>query len=97
MSEAPTSKGGSTGGLARGLSSLMRGGRVPMWLWRRILLLVVAAVIFIGSAFWAFSCSYRYDAYAESPILGAPGVTRTRGAGIRNPLLYPPELQGQSM
>ena len=25
---------------------------------------------------------------------GAPGVTRTPGAGIRNPLLYPPELRG---
>ena len=24
----------------------------------------------------------------------APGVTRTRGTRIRNPLLYPPELQG---
>ena len=28
-------------------------------------------------------------------INGAPGVTRTRGTRIRNPLLYPPELQGQ--
>ncbi len=27
--------------------------------------------------------------------IGAPGVTRTRGTRIRNPLLYPPELQGQ--
>ncbi len=27
----------------------------------------------------------------------APGVTRTRGTRIRNPLLYPPELQGQRM
>src|SRR4030042_6292473 len=26
--------------------------------------------------------------------IGAPGVTRTRGTRIRNPLLYPPELQG---
>lgn len=28
-------------------------------------------------------------------LIGAPGVTRTRGTRIRNPLLYPPELQGQ--
>ena len=28
-------------------------------------------------------------------VIGAPGVTRTRGTRIRNPLLYPPELQGQ--
>ncbi len=28
-------------------------------------------------------------------FFGAPAVTRTRGAGIRNPLLYPPELRGQ--
>ena len=28
-------------------------------------------------------------------MIGAPGVTRTRGTRIRNPLLYPPELQGQ--
>ena len=28
---------------------------------------------------------------------GAPGVTRTRGTRIRNPLLYPPELQGQCL
>ena len=27
-------------------------------------------------------------------LIGAPGVTRTRGTRIRNPLLYPPELQG---
>ena len=27
--------------------------------------------------------------------ISAPGVTRTRGTRIRNPLLYPPELQGQ--
>ena len=26
--------------------------------------------------------------------IGAPGVTRTPGTRIRNPLLYPPELQG---
>ena len=26
--------------------------------------------------------------------IDAPGVTRTRGTRIRNPLLYPPELQG---
>lgn len=31
----------------------------------------------------------------ESLMFGAPGVTRTRGSGIRNPLLYPPELRGQ--
>ena len=29
--------------------------------------------------------------------IGAPGVTRTRGTRIRNPLLYPPELQGQQV
>ena len=29
--------------------------------------------------------------------IGAPGVTRTRGTRIRNPLLYPPELQGQQL
>ena len=28
---------------------------------------------------------------------GAPGVTRTPGTGIRNPLLYPPELRGQAL
>ena len=28
---------------------------------------------------------------------GAPGATRTRGTGIRNPLLYPPELRGRSL
>ena len=27
---------------------------------------------------------------------GAPGATRTRGTGIRNPLLYPPELRGHT-
>ncbi len=27
--------------------------------------------------------------------IGAPGPTRTGGTRIRNPLLYPPELQGQ--
>ena len=27
-------------------------------------------------------------------LIGAPGVTRTPGTRIRNPLLYPPELQG---
>jgi hypothetical protein len=27
--------------------------------------------------------------------LGAPGVTRTRGTRIRNPVLYPPELRGR--
>ena len=30
-------------------------------------------------------------------MIGAPGVTRTRGTRIRNPLLYPPELQGQPL
>ena len=29
--------------------------------------------------------------------IGAPGVTRTRGTRIRNPLLYPPELQGHEV
>ena len=29
--------------------------------------------------------------------VSAPGVTRTRGTRIRNPLLYPPELQGQPL
>jgi hypothetical protein len=37
----------------------------------------------------------------ESPnllkIIGAPGPTRTGGTRIRNPLLYPPELQGQCL
>ena len=28
-------------------------------------------------------------------IKSAPGPTRTGGTRIRNPLLYPPELQGQ--
>ncbi len=28
-------------------------------------------------------------------INGAPGASRTRGTRIRNPLLYPSELQGQ--
>ena len=32
--------------------------------------------------------------HATLNINGAPGVTRTRGTRIRNPLLYPPELQG---
>jgi hypothetical protein len=27
--------------------------------------------------------------------INAPGMTRTCGAWIRNPLLYPPELRGQ--
>ena len=27
-------------------------------------------------------------------IKNAPGVTRTHGTWIRNPLLYPPELRG---
>ena len=30
-------------------------------------------------------------------IIGAPGPTRTGGTRIRNPLLYPPELQGQQV
>jgi hypothetical protein len=28
--------------------------------------------------------------------VSAPGVTRTPGTGIRNPLLYPPELRGHN-
>jgi hypothetical protein len=28
-------------------------------------------------------------------LIFAPGVTRTHGTWIRNPLLYPPELRGQ--
>jgi len=28
---------------------------------------------------------------------GTPGVTRTRGTRIRNPLLYPPELRGHGL
>ena len=30
-------------------------------------------------------------------LFGAPGVTRTRGTRIRNPLLYPPELRGHEL
>ena len=29
--------------------------------------------------------------------LNAPGVTRTRGPRIRNPVLYPPELRGHTV
>ncbi len=29
-------------------------------------------------------------------LYGAPEATRTPGTGIRNPLLYPPELRGHS-
>src|SRR4026207_109242 len=32
----------------------------------------------------------------KSDLEFAPGVTRTRGPRIRNPVLYPPELRGHS-
>lgn len=34
---------------------------------------------------------------ATSEAASAPGVTRTPGQRFRKPLLYPPELQGQSV
>ena len=33
----------------------------------------------------------------ESDLENAPGVTRTRGPRIRNPVLYPPELRGHNV
>ncbi len=41
--------------------------------------------------------AFRHAGVGVHKIFGAPGVTRTRGTRIRNPLLYPPELQGQRL
>ena len=43
--------------------------------------------LFFSAALCARSVQFLHEA-------SAPGVTRTPGAGIRNPLLYPPELRG---
>ena len=43
---------------------------------------------------WETPCLKNPTLLQALEITGAPGVTRTRGTRIRNPLLYPPELQG---
>jgi Phage integrase family len=46
--------------------------------------------------FWTLPRLRRVAQMAKWLELNAPGVTRTRGPRIRNPVLYPPELRGHS-
>jgi hypothetical protein len=40
---------------------------------------------------------WHNDCYPVMKRKNAPGVTRTHGTRIRNPLLYPPELRGHCL
>ncbi len=54
-----------------------------------------ALLIFVSEIF--FITSTIYHLFKTLDKSNAPGMTRTCGTWIRNPLLYPPELRGQGV